>query len=311
MNKFKCEKSGDRLDVFLTAMLDNVSRSKIKKMVKSGVVLVNGNLPKVGLVLNEGDDIYIKDGFDEKKVLKSEDLDVPIVYEDEDFFVLNKPAGMVVHPSEDGQNFEGTVANFVLDKVDKDAFEVLRPGIVHRLDKDTSGAMMIAKTKEMYNYFVKQFKDRSVDKYYIALVSGVLEHDEGVVNSPIGRDFKDRKRMTTVADGSGKEAISIYKVLEVFEIDEHRSVSLVEVQIKTGRTHQIRVHMAALGHGVVGDGVYGSQKLNKYFDSQFDLKRQFLHSGALVVAHPETGKKMDFVAKLPNDLEGVLDLLRE
>ncbi|NIA01928.1 MAG: RluA family pseudouridine synthase [Nitrospirae bacterium] len=291
-----------RLDKFLVIEKLEFSRSKIQKMIKNGDVLVNGKTAKVSRFLNKGDKVEIIVGKQEKREIQKEDIEIEILFEGKDYLVIDKPAGIVVHPSETGHS-KGTVVNALLDKVDKGVGEEFRPGIVHRLDKDTSGALIVAKTKEGYKYFVEQFKKRKVKKEYLALVKGILIHKEGIIDSPISRDVKSRKKMGLASEKEGKRAVSKYKVKEEFD-----DLSLVEVEIETGRTHQIRVHMAAIDHPVVGDNTYGVGSYNRRFKEKYGLRRQFLHAERLEFKDLE-GKKKKIVVDLPEDLKNVLSKL--
>ena len=213
--------------------------------------------------------------------------------------LIDKPAGMVVHPGEGGTHMTGTVANAISSLV-KGAG--LRPGIVHRLDKDTSGALVVAKNDESLEFLKKQFRDRKVGKIYKVLVFGKLMHEQGVIDSPIGRSFKDRKKMGIAGDG--RKAISKFSVKQVFD-----GFSLLEVEIETGRTHQIRVHMAAIGHPVVGDRAYGDTKANRIFKEEYGLESQFLHAWKLKFESPDTKKSVSVLSQLAPDLKKVLSLL--
>lgn len=237
-------------------------------------------------------------------------MKIPILYEDKDVLVVDKPYGMVVHPAPGDRRITGTLVNALLGKIKVGQFSGLRPGIVHRLDKDTSGALIVVKNKKAAENLMAQFKSRKVQKYYLAMVCGILKHPEGIIESPIARAYADRKKMRVAHEGDGKMAVSVYKTLKTFKLEKGRYLfSLLEVQIKTGRTHQIRVHMSALGHSVVGDGVYGNRKMNRYFEEKFGLKRQFLHAQKLVFVSPATKKEVKATADLPADLQNVLILL--
>jgi 23S rRNA pseudouridine1911/1915/1917 synthase len=310
-------KGAVRLDKFLSINIEGVSRSKIQRMIKSGGVLVNGKKARASLIVSCSDEVYVKDSAlcdKSLEVLKAEPFDLEVIYEDRDFFVINKPFGITIHPS--GVSSKGgTLVNKILQKIDKDVGEIHRPGIVHRLDKDTSGALIIAKTKKGYDHFVSQFKDRKIKKIYLALVKGHLESIEGSIESPIGRSIFDRKRMSVLSEKDGKSAISVYKVLKEFKVDSKTVVSLVQVEIKTGRTHQIRVHMSAIKHPIVGDSTYGIRSFNSRFSKEFGLNRQFLHAWKMSFKFSDSkkvGKSLENVnieAKLPEDLQNVLNKL--
>lgn len=309
-NDMGSEFEGMRLDKFLAVVYDDLSRSQLQKMIKSGGVLVNQKLAKPSYTLSLTDNVYVKDLEGDFFELVSEDLGLPILHEDDEFLVVDKPAGMVVHPSESGHR-SGTVVNAVLDKVAEGVGEALRPGIVHRLDKDTSGLLLVAKTQTAFDSLSAQFKKRSVKKKYLALVYGALLHAEGIIDAPLARSIGDRKKMGLARGKGGKKAISAYKVLKEFKIDKKTIVSLLEIEIKTGRTHQIRVHMAALDHPVIGDTSYGIASFNGSFSAKFGLKRQFLHAYTLELAHPVTGKALNFKSDLADDLNGVIGKLNE
>lgn len=235
---------------------------------------------------------------------------IDVLYEDPSCFVINKPAGMAVHLAS-ASHKGATVVEEMREKITKDFKDKLRPGIVHRLDKDTSGALIIARNQAAVDDLVSQFKNRKVQKVYLALVFGVLQYPEGIIDSPISRSYRDRKKMALAADNVGKQAISKYKVLKQFKIDSKYNASLLEVQIMTGRTHQIRVHMASIGHSVIGDKLYGNKKINKFFENKFGLTRQFLHSQKIQFKSPNTGKSVKIEAPLPEDLETVLIKLQQ
>ncbi|MFH1284381.1 MAG: RluA family pseudouridine synthase [Candidatus Peregrinibacteria bacterium] len=297
--------AGIRLDKAVVMKNNGLSRSKIQNMIKAGRITVNGKSSKANYILANGDAVSMKEVPATKAVLKKEKFDLPIMIEKKDYFVIDKPAGIVVHPGENGE-WKGTLANRLLGKVKAGAGADSRPGIVHRLDKNTSGLLIIAKTAKGYNYFVEQFKKRAVQKVYLALVKGVLKHKEGIIDSPIGRDPRNRKRMAIVTGRRAKEAVTHFKVLDEFQVDKKSFVSLVEVEIKTGRTHQIRVHMAAIGHAVIGDDTYGVGSFNRRFREVYGLKRQFLHAGFLKFKDPATKKYVEVKSHLPEDLDAVI-----
>ncbi len=229
-----------------------------------------------------------------------------VLYEDEDIMAVNKPEGLVVHPSKE-KNFSGeTVAQIIKKKMKYDD-GTDRTGIVHRLDKDTSGILLIAKTEKARDFLINQFKKRKVSKIYLALVCGILEHKEAIIDSPIGRSRTDRKKMAVSRENEGKNAISVYRVLKEFDFDGRFKASLLEVEIKTGRTHQIRVHLKAIGHPIIGDQIYGNRSFNTYFDDKFGLKRQFLHAFKMSFENLEK-KKINLRSELPENLEKIIKL---
>ncbi len=277
-------------------------------MIRDGRVVVNGQVVKPGYLLKSGDKVEVSDFIEKTVELEAENIDLDLVFENDDFLIINKPAGMVVHPSENGDNISGTVANAIKNVVEKGVGDDLRPGIVHRIDKDTSGLLLLAKTRSAFDYLRGLFKDRKIRKTYLALVLGRLEHKEGIIDSPLGRGLRDRKKMRVSTEKEGRSAVTEYRVLEEFDIDGY-SVSLLDVEIKTGRTHQIRVHMSVLGHPVIGDEKYGNSKANRYFADNFDLKRQFLHAHELEFVYLNN-KKISAKAEIPFDLQNVLDSLK-
>lgn len=224
-----------------------------------------------------------------------------ILYEDDNCLVVDKPANILVHPKEGQKDLKGTIITAFLDKIKQNDFDAFRPGVVHRLDKDTSGVLLLAKNKSAYDDLVGQFKARTIKKSYLALVRGIMQHKEAVIDSPIGRSLRNRKKMALVTLSLGKNAVSEYKVIKEFG-----NVSLLRVRIRTGRTHQIRVHMAGIGHPVVGDNIYGDKKFDKVFREKFDLERQFLHAEVIKFKLPGTKKTKTVSSKLPDDLETVL-----
>ncbi len=303
-----------RLDKYVTLKYPELSRAKVQRLIKEGGILVNGKKVKTAYILSENDDVFVnekslKDSVLGVSTLKAEHFELKILYEDESCFVIDKPAGMVVHPGEGETHLSGTVANAILSKVDPDAGEKDRPGIVHRLDKDTSGALLIAKTKKAYDFFVSQFKEGKVGKEYVVLVFGEPSHSIGKIDSPIGRSLKDRKKMAVMREG--RYAVTDYEVEKVFESYDEGVVSLLKVGIPTGRTHQIRVHMSAIGYPVVGDDVYGETRRNRKFKERFGLKRQFLHAQKISFVSPDGDEKISVISSLPSELQRVLSSLRE
>lgn len=310
MQLFEGEKfgfEGKRLDVFLAGEFGDFSRSKLQKLIKDGTFRVNGAKTKTGHLLKKSDKVTAKLGAIKVDKFQDEDFDLKVVHDDEDFMVVEKPAGMVVHPGEGEKYLTGTVANKVRGQVTGFGSDDTRPGIVHRLDKDTSGLIIVAKNPEAKEYFAKQFKTRKVEKKYWALVEGIFKEKAGVIEAPIARSRAQRKQMVVNSDG-GRYAKSIYRVKEEFKLKEG-TVSLVEVEIETGRTHQIRVHMKAIGHVVIGDASYGKKTLNDKFRVNYGLKRQFLHAGELAFIPPGAKKIIRLVCELPDDLSSVLKKL--
>lgn len=271
-------------------------------------MLINDTLPKMTTSVKVGDVLAMT--LPKLKTLKliAEDIPLQVLFEDEDIIVLNKDAGIVVHPTEKGGHFSGTIVNALLHHA-PDSFSGVkgeqRPGIVHRLDKDTSGVLIVAKHDEALSTLSKQFQDRSTVKEYLALVRGRPSVDHGKIDAPIGRDELDRKKMAVTAHSSARHALTEFWVEEVY-----KGYSLLRVRIHTGRTHQIRVHLASIGHPIVGDIIYGDRSINAEFRQEFMLTRQFLHAAKLGLRHPRTHEWMWFEAPLSEDLKLVLDRLR-
>ncbi|RAK07382.1 ribosomal large subunit pseudouridine synthase D [Halanaerobium saccharolyticum] len=287
---------GMRIDKFLAAELDDLSRSYIQKLIESGKITVNENEVDKSYKITADD--FLKIFIEEKESeIKAVEMELDIVYEDSDIVVINKNADRVVHPAPG--HYDDTIVNALLAHVDNlSAINgVKRPGIVHRLDKDTSGLLIVAKNDKSHKELARQFKNRSVEKYYYALVEGNLAYEKGKIDAPIGRDPNNRKKMA-VRKHNSKNAVSRFKIIEEFK---HHT--LVEVKIETGRTHQIRVHFSYLGHPVVGDKRYGSK-------NQLGARRQLLHAKKLIITHPFSGEKMEFEASLKSDFKAVLDKLR-
>ena len=291
------ENNQKRLDSYVTDKLSKVSRTTAQRLIEEEKILVNGKKQKASYKPEEGDVISIEIPEAKDVELKAQDIPVPVVYEDNDIIVVNKPKGMVVHPA--NGNPDGTLVNAILAMC-KDSLSgiggEIRPGIVHRLDKDTSGLLIVAKNDEAHMNMSKQIQERKVTKKYIALVRGVIAEDEATIDLPIARSTKDRKKMAVVFDG--REAVTHFNVLERFG-----QYTLVECILETGRTHQIRVHAAYMGHPVVGDKVYG------YKNQRFKLDGQLLHAKKLEFTHPHTGEKMSFECELPDYFKKVLNLL--
>ncbi len=230
-------------------------------------------------------------------------MKIPKIYEDKDIFVINKPAGLLTHPASDKS--EDSIAGIFEEQIEAGVGQEGRAGIVHRLDKDTSGLLILAKTKKGYDYLLKLFKGRRIRKSYLALVYGRPRHPEGVIDSPIGRNLKTRNKMDVMVDDTGKNAVTKYKVLDEFTVKDVGVLCLISAEIESGRTHQIRVHMKAIGHPVVGDTLYGPRKLNMFFKKKFGLNRQFLHAAELEF-QLENKKKLKLSAELADDLKDIL-----
>ena len=283
-----------RIDSYIVDKNINLSRTAIKRLLDEGKILVNGKKQKPSYKPEVGDIITIEIPEPEEVELKPQDIPIDVIYEDKDIIVVNKPKGMVVHPA--NGNPDGTLVNAILAKC-KDSLSgiggEIRPGIVHRLDKDTSGLLIIAKNDQAHINMSKQIQDRKVIKKYIALVKGVIGENTATIDMPIARSTKDRKKMAV--DPKGKEAITHYKVLQRYD-----KYTLLEIKIDTGRTHQIRVHMAYIGHPVVGDMQYSNGK------NEFGIEGQMLHSKYLEFEHPITGKRLKLEAPLPEYFEQVL-----
>ncbi|MBE9545953.1 MAG: RluA family pseudouridine synthase [Proteobacteria bacterium] len=303
--------SGMRVDVFLSLRDVSLSRSQVKRVTDEGFVWVNGSKVKASHKLKEGDTVvFLRQEAKEYDVLP-EDIPLNIVYEDKSVLVVDKSAGMVVHPA--AGNYQGTLVNALLFHCrDLSGIGgVLRPGIVHRLDKGTSGLMVVTKSDEAHRGLAGQFKDHLVKKIYNVLVYGDVEGEEGVIDLPVGRHPVDRKKMSAESR-SGKEAITRWKVVERYGV-----ITLLDAAIETGRTHQIRVHLNASGHPVVGDTVYGSSKrVNSINDNLLRtkvkaMKRQALHSSRIGFFHPISNDYMEFSSPLPDDMDGLCKYLRE
>ncbi|TJY43353.1 RluA family pseudouridine synthase [Cohnella pontilimi] len=293
--------AGERADKHVTDALAelSVSRSQVQEWIRTGAVTVNGQAVKANAKVQEGDSIVVEIPEPEPLEAIPENIPLDIVYEDQDVIVINKPRGMVVHPAVGHSS--GTVVNALLYHC-KDLSGingVKRPGIVHRIDKDTSGLLMAAKNDLAHISLAEQLKAHTVNRRYSALVYGVLPHDRGTIDAPLGRDPHDRK-LFTVTDKGGKRAVTHFAVTERFD-----DYTLVELKLETGRTHQIRVHMKYIGHPLVGDPVYGGRA-----GRTLGMSGQALHAGVLGFVHPRTGKEMEFEVPIPADMEHALNILR-
>ena len=303
------DEQGLRLDVYLSRRDPTLSRSQARRLIDDGDALVDGKAVRASHRLRTGEKVSLRKPPPVPSEIVPEEIPLDIRFEDDAILVVDKPAGMVVHPA--AGNFRGTLVNALqfhcrsLSGIGG----VMRPGIVHRLDKGTSGLMVIAKSDEAHRHLSEQFKRRLVSKHYTALVHGNVRQDEGVVDAPVGRHPVERKKMST-ASRRGKAALTRWRVLERFG-----AFTLLAAKIETGRTHQIRVHLSALGHPVVGDSVYGGSK--RLVESPAlravlkKLSRQALHAGRLSFAHPVTGKEMTFESSPPEDMAEVIRVLRE
>lgn len=304
------DSAGRRLDHWLALQLPDISRVRVQQLIEQGKVLVNGRAPKPSLKLRGGEEVTIT-GVVQLSPLKAfaEAIPLDVVYEDNDLAVINKPAGMTVHAGS-GKNdagHKGTLVNALLHRFGalSDVGGELRPGIVHRLDKGTSGLIVVAKTDAAHRSLARQFAARQVKKTYIALVHGAMERTQGTIDAPISRDLIRRRRMTTrraSRSRPGRSAITHWKILK--QIDgEYGKFSLLEVTIETGRTHQIRVHLASIGHPVVGDTLYGAPRKIAGYGDPASLERNFLHSAAIQFLHPTTRKALAFEQPLPGELK--------
>ncbi len=286
-----------RIDKFVTVLFPQYSRTLVQKIIKGDAILVNGNAIKANYVVKVGDLIQITEVPILEMDLKPEAIPLDIVYEDDDVLVVNKPQGMVVHPAPG--NYEHTLVNALLYHINQlsEGSHPLRPGIVHRIDKDTSGLLMVAKNDESHRILADELKAKVTKREYIALVSGILKNPSGTIDAPIGRDTRDRKKMAIIA--GGKSAVTHFTVLEHFA-----NATLIRCILETGRTHQIRVHLAYIGHPVIGDPIYGKK-------ADIDENGQFLHAGVLGFTHPRSGIFMEFKAELPAYFQSTLQEYRE
>lgn len=293
------EEAEGRIDAYLAEELDEVSRSYIQRLIKKEYITVNGSNIKAKYKICEGDKIEIRLPKPKKLQVLPEDIDIDIVYEDKDLAVVNKPRGMVVHPAPG--NYSGTLVNALLYHLKSlsSINGIIRPGIVHRIDKDTTGLLMVAKNNFSHMGLSEQLKEHSINRRYWALVNGNIREDSGTINAPIGRHPVDRKKMAVVHRNS-RDAITHFKVLERFG-----DYTLIEAKLETGRTHQIRVHMSYISHPVVGDPVYGRK------NEKYNLKGQLLHAKIIGFIHPRNEEYMEFDSELPNDFMRILNILRK
>jgi len=293
----KEDEKGKRIDAYVSSVDKEISRTAAQRLIDEEVIIVNGQKTKASYKVQERDIIEIQENKPREIELKAQDIPLEIVYEDEDIIVVNKPKGLVVHPAVG--NPDGTLVNAIM-AICKDSLSgiggEIRPGIVHRLDKDTSGILIIAKNDKAHINLSEQIKNHEVEKTYIALVRGIVKENEATINMPIGRSTKDRKKMAV--NKNGKNAVTHFKVLK-----RHEKYTLLEIKIETGRTHQIRVHLSHIGYPIVGDYTYSNGK------NDFNVEGQMLHSQRIKFKHPKTDKWMELEAKLPEYFHEILEKL--
>lgn len=293
------EMEGERIDKCISNYLESLSRSYIQKIIKDGKAYVNDAVVKANYKVKVDDKVQFEIPDCEEPDIPPQDIPLDILYEDKDILIVNKPKDMVVHPAPG--HYEGTLVNAIMFHC-KDELSgingVLRPGIVHRIDKDTTGSIIICKNDEAHRKIARQLKEHSITRKYRAIVYGRIMEEEGTVNAPIGRHPTDRKKMA-INEKNGKPAVTHYKVLERFD-----KYTYIECQLETGRTHQIRVHMTSIGHPLLGDEVYGNAKC------PFKLEGQTLHAMTIGFIHPTTGECVEYEAPLPEYFEHLLQILR-
>ena len=297
--------AGVRLDAFLASQIEGWSRARLQKLIENEDVLVNGKPSKSSYKLREGDEVEVELTPAPTTAFAPENIPIEIVYEDDTLIVVNKPAGLVVHPAAGTPS--GTLANALAYHFQQlpDRGTGVRPGIVHRLDRDTSGLLVVAKTEAALENLSDQFRDRTVFKSYVALVHGRVSPDSGKIDQPLARDPSNRTRMAVVR--GGRNALTLYRVRRSFD-----RFTLLDVELKTGRTHQIRVHLAWLKHPVVGDETYGGGRDNTIQDPKLrarvrNLNRHFLHAEKIAFTHPKTSEQLSFDSSIPGDLAALLD----
>jgi len=305
--KIDAQDAGSRLDAYLATHIEGWSRARLQRLIETEDVLVNGKPTKPSYKLREHDDLEVELTAPTTASFVPEPIPIEIVYEDETLIVVNKPAGLVVHPA--AGIHSGTLANALAYHFQQlpDSGAGVRPGIVHRLDRDTSGLLVVAKTEAALEHLSDQFRDRTVFKSYVALVHGRISADSGVIDQPLARDRSNRTRMAVVR--GGRTALTLYRVRQRFD-----RFTLLEVELKTGRTHQIRVHLAWLKHPVVGDETYGAGRDNTIQDAKLravvrNLGRHFLHAEKLGFTHPQTNERVEFSSPLPPELSNLLTAL--
>lgn len=295
--KYIVEESGKRLDAYITSIDSEITRTAAQRLIEQGNILVNGEKKKTAYKVSNGDIITIEKEEPKEIELKAQNIPIDIIYEDDDIIVVNKPKGMVVHPA--NGNPDGTLVNAIM-AICKDSLSgiggEIRPGIVHRLDKDTSGLLIVAKNDKAHVNMSEQIKNHEVKKTYIALVRGVVKENEATIDMPIGRSTSDRKKMAVIK--TGKNAVTHIKVLK-----RYNKYTLLQVNIETGRTHQIRVHLSHIGYPIVGDYTYSNGK------NEFGVVGQCLHAKCLEFKHPITGAEMKLEAPLPKYFEEIIQKL--
>ena len=294
----KKEETNSRIDTYLSLKNDDFSRVAIQRLIEEQKILVNEKKTKASYKVQENDKITLEEEIPKEISLRAQEIPIEIIYEDNDIIVVNKPKGLVVHPA--NGNPDGTLVNAIM-AICKDSLSgiggELRPGIVHRLDKDTSGLLIVAKNDKAHINMSEQIKNHEVEKTYIALVRGFVKENEATINMPIGRSTKDRKKMAVV--NTGKEAVTHFKVVE-----RYGKYTLLEVKIETGRTHQIRVHLSQIGYPIVGDGTYSNGK------NEWNIEGQCLHAKSLKFKHPITGEQLKLEAPLPDYFNEIINELQ-
>ena len=292
--------AGKRIDAYIPTINKEISRSMVQKLLDDGNITVNGEVKKASYKVAMGDEIKIIIPEAKEIDLKAQDIPLDIIYEDKDLIVINKPKGMVVHPA--NGNFDGTLVNAIMAKCKGSLSGIggeIRPGIVHRLDKDTSGAIIIAKNDKTHTKLSEDFKNHEVKKTYLALVRGIIKEQQATINMPIARSKTDRKKMAVSKDG--KAAITHFEVIERFK----NKYTLLKINLETGRTHQIRVHLANIGYPIIGDEVYSNGK------NEWGIKGQCLHAWKIEFNHPTTGKQIKLEAKIPEYFENIINELKK
>ncbi|MFA5832303.1 MAG: RluA family pseudouridine synthase [Bacteroidota bacterium] len=310
----------ERLDVYLTNHTENATRNKVQEAIKNGEVLVNGKAVRPSYSILPNDLIAINLSRPDPPEVKAESIPLDIIYEDDYLLIVNKPAGMVTHPAY--KNYSGTLVNALMHHSEKlsqlhseedEEFDIVRPGIVHRLDKDTSGLLVVAKDETTHQKLAKQFAAKTSEREYNAIVWGTFKQQSGVIDAPLGRSKRDRKKVAVIDDG--KHAVTEYEVMEQFEF-----LALIKLHLRTGRTHQIRVHLSHIHHPVFGDETYGGREIiagkvegkkKAELKNLLDMMpRQALHAKKLGFVHPQTKKMIRFESELPEDMKAVLMKLR-